>query len=517
MITIYPEISITGKLKDFDSGLRYVRIAISDGNDCTEVIESRERLYSDKGILLAYGANITSLAEVSKTLFKQEEVLSTEYIYNNVGWAVFDTKRVFKANRLFGLNELTANYQGSLKIQPVGSLEAWRIGIIKFAMPQVPLQISIAIGVSAIFEGMFSDELDTSLITHLKGDSSKGKTTFAMLSLSVACSPQSIEGNTFFCGWNSTNNFKISLLRGNFGYPIVFDEISQSNTSSLTNFVYDVANRQERGRLNSDSSQKKVGTWSTTIISTGEESLLEKCNHNKGLLVRVLELDFEKITADAISAESLKSVIVNNYGHVYQKILEFIFNNEKKIEEFKLLYFEKRIQLSKEIGIENELVNRLIKHIAIIILSAEVCSNVLDLDFDIEAIKQELFRAIKEQNKIYNPDEIVTVLNYLNNSYLSNTARYETYQKGSSCPDFVPGHTVGYVKKTDNGLIIYYNPEKFGEVIKDCSIGDKNKILKLLEKGGYLKRDGDHRDKKRIINGNRLRVYEVSIPYDDFC
>ena len=475
---------------------------------------SRKQLYSDKGVLLSYGVNVTTFSHACKTLYEQENKLQTECIYHNLGWSVQDEKQAFKAHRLYSSKELAAEYQGSFSIQPTGSFEAWQSGIKQFAMPQVPLQIAIATGVSALFEGMLADELDSSLILHLKGDSSKGKTTFAMLALSVACSPQSIEGNTLFCGWNSTNNFKLSLLRGNYGYPIVFDEISQSNTNSLTSFVYDVANRQERGRLNSDSSQKKVGTWSTTVISTGEESLLDKCNLNKGLLVRVLELEFEQITANAHSAEALKSVIVNNYGQVYPKILEYIFEDDNRINQLRQQYLDKRILLSDELDVDNELVNRLIKHIAIIVLSAEICSEVLDLNFDIEGIKQELFRAIKEQNKTYNPDETTAVLQFLNNTYLANTARYEIYERGSTVPRQQSGYTVGYVQKINDGLMVYYNTNKFKDIVAECPVGDSNRVLKLLEKGGYLKRDGDHRAKKRIINGNRLRVYEVFIPYN---
>ena len=197
-IYISSTVTVIGKLKDLDTGLRYVKLSVTDGKDYTEAIVSRKQLYSDKGVLLSYGANVTTFSHACKTLYEQENKLQTECIYHNIGWSVQEGKRVFKAHRLYSSAELTAEYQGALSIQPTGSFEAWQSGIKQFAMPQVPLQIAIATGVSALFEGMLADELDSSLILHLKGDSSKGKTTFAMLALSVACSPQSIEGNTLY-------------------------------------------------------------------------------------------------------------------------------------------------------------------------------------------------------------------------------------------------------------------------------------------------------------------------------
>ena len=504
-------ISIIGKLCELETGVRYARLAVQDGTDYKEVIVSRKDLFANKETLLTYGANVTNFAKMCEGFYKEEKNLQTEFIYKNLGWSLYENQRVFKADKLFGAVSIAAHYYGSLRVQPTGNFEAWRNGIVEYAMPQVALQIAIATGVSALFEGMLADELDSSLILHIKGDSSKGKTTFAMLALSVACSPQSIEGNTLFCGWNSTNNFKLSLLRNNYGYPIVFDEISQVQAHSLTNFVYDIANRQERGRLNSDSSQKDTGTWSTTVISTGEESLLGKCNNNKGLLVRVLEMDFENITADAQSAEALKAVIVNNYGQLYPAILDYIFGLENGIEKLRTRYREIRAQLAEEYGTANELVNRLMKHIAILYLSAEVCSEVLGCRFKMADIKQEFFKAIDEQSLNFNPNETEAILTYLRDSFLANTGKYDI--KRRSEPYALPhGYTIGYVTEEADGLRIFYTTEQFQELIKNCPINDKNKALKLLKKGGYLKCEKDRLTKKRIVDGYATRGYEVFIP-----
>ena len=510
-------VHIIGKIKNLDTGKRMVRFSVSDGKDRTVATVSREEFFANKNVLNSYGAVVGAFKDTSVSLQEEEQQLSFEYIFNNLGWSTLGGCRVFKGYKLFGNEKLSASYNGSLHIQPNGSFEAWRSGIKQFAMPQVPLQTAIAVGASALLEGMLADELDSSFILHLMGESSRGKTTFAKLALSVACSPQPTKGNSFFCDWNSTNNYKLSLLKNNYGFPVVFDEISQAKTKTLTDFVYDVANRQERGRLNSDSSQKEVATWSTTVISTGEESLLCKCNNNNGLLVRVLELGFDQITADARSAESLMSVIINNHGQAYPKLLEYIFEDDNRIAAIRQRFLDKRTQLSEEFGTENVLANRLMKHIAIILLSAEICGEVLDLDFDIEAIKQELFRAVREQNKAFHPDETVAVLSFLNETYLANTARFTRI--GADVNEFpitVSGNAIGYIQQERNGIKLFFIPCEFDKLICNCPVSDKNKALRLLESGGYLHRDTDHRTKKRKLNGITLRGYEIHIPENVF-
>ena len=506
-------VHIIGKIKNLDTGKRLVRFSVSDGKDCTIATVSREEFFANKNVLNSYGAVVGTFKDISASLQEEEQQLNFEYIFNNLGWSFQGGRHVFKGYKLFGKERLCAKYNGSLHIQPKGSFEAWRSGILQFAMPQVPLQTAIAVGASALLEGMLADELDSSFILHLMGESSKGKTTFAKLALSVACSPQPIKGNSFFCDWNSTNNYKLSLLKNNYGFPVVFDEISQAKTKTLTDFVYDVANRQERGRLNSDSSQKEVATWSTTVISTGEESLLGKCNNNNGLLVRVLELEFEQITADARSAEALMSVIINNYGQAYPKILEYFFEDDNRIAEIRQRFLDKRAQLSEEFGAENALANRLMKHIAIILLSAEICGEVLDLDFDIEAIKQELFRAVREQNRAFHPDETLAVLSFLNETYLANTGRFTEINLGrTEFPKILSKNAIGYVEYKTDGITLFFIPKEFEKVIFNCSVNNKTKALKLLKKGGYLQYERDRLTKKRTFNGTPQRLYEIFIP-----
>ena len=80
------------------------------------------------------------------------------------------------------------------------------------------------------------------------------------------------------------------MLAENHGIPVVSDELSKAPSKSLTEFVYNVTNSKSKGRLDSQSQRKDVSTSATIVLSTGEESLLSRCNKNQGLLVRVLEI-----------------------------------------------------------------------------------------------------------------------------------------------------------------------------------------------------------------------------------
>lgn len=66
--------------------------------------------------------------------------------------------------------------------------------------------------------------------------------------------------------------------------PIVFDETTMNEMESkkLSSLIYEFSQNQERARLNQDSTMKKNGTWCTTIITTGEQSIINRAEKMLG-------------------------------------------------------------------------------------------------------------------------------------------------------------------------------------------------------------------------------------------
>ncbi len=78
-----------------------------------------------------------------------------------------------------------------------------------------------------------------------------------------------------FNEWNSTTNAIYAALSNNQGITVGFDEASCSALDYST-LIYNLSHGRDKARCNKDSSLRESKTWSTTIISTAEESLLTK-------------------------------------------------------------------------------------------------------------------------------------------------------------------------------------------------------------------------------------------------
>lgn len=115
------------------------------------------------------------------------------------------------------------------------------------------LELALTIGLSAPVVGMIGNDLGLeSPLIHIWGESTEGKTTAAMLAISV------------------------------FGFPNI---------------------REEKGLMRN---------WNTTVISTGEHSIYGKSKQNTGLYMRLLEFGNVQWTESAEQSEKINVGIVIN-------------------------------------------------------------------------------------------------------------------------------------------------------------------------------------------------------------
>ena len=98
-----------------------------------------------------------------------------------------------------------------------------------------------------------SDEYNLdSLIIHLASDSTTGKSTILKTVASLFGNPDARE-NSLFGTFNATSNSLLSKLTGLNGIPYALDEISMSNMSNFTSFIYSAVNGVEKERLTKES------------------------------------------------------------------------------------------------------------------------------------------------------------------------------------------------------------------------------------------------------------------------
>ncbi len=478
------------------------------------IIMARSEVFNISDTLYNYGAVITTAKDFKSEMIKQEKYAPVKYIHSSLGWDEYKGKRVFKSYTAVGCK---STYNGTFDIKPKGSFEEWRKIIIKYVLPQVALQLSVILGLAAVTIGFLQNELENTCLIHLYQRSSSGKTTAGLLALSTSSNPNPIAKNTLFCDWGDTQNYLISVLSENHGIPVVFDELSKAQSKSLTEFVYNITNSKSKGRLDSQAQRKDVSTSSTLVLSTGEDSLLAHCNKNQGLLVRVLEICPDEITASAEQAEAIKDGVIKNYGWANNILADYYLQNENKVLE---IFSKYRNTLQREIPIENELVNRLIKKLAVIMTTAYFAKKALGIKFDTKAIKNMLIEAVIQQNENNPFEQTKQFVDCILTDLSTNPNKYVNLKNNEPISDIFGNNIRGFIReikpiKIKNEICYFeliFPKSIFEELVLKWGFTNVLKELKSLDEKGYIRKDGKHYSKRRKIAGNLIPVYVITLP-----
>lgn len=507
-------VDIIKRQVNLEDNVQSLELKISNNGTTNIVTMKRSEVFNTSDKLLDYGAEIISPKDFKNIMYLRESDAPVCYIHSGLGWDKYKDNHIFKAHSAVGWD---STYKGKFDIKPAGSFEGWKDTIEKYVLPQPALSLITIFGLSAITMGFLQDEMDGTLFAHIAGASSKGKTTAGMAAISTAGNPNIVAKNTLFADYGDTNNYLISMLAGNHGFPIVFDELSKAQTKNLSEFVYNVCNGKEKGRLKSNAEQRDTKTWCTTVLSTGESSLLARCNNNAGLLVRVLEFCPEEITASAEQAEALKEGIIHNYGWANTILADYYLDNQKIV---KSKFIEYRESLKNDIPINNELVNRLSKKLAVIMTTAYFAKTALDIDFDTKAIKKMLIEAVLKQNEEHPFEQSKLLIDCLISDLATNPSRYFQLKEREPLNDLFGQNIRGFVREISPIAVgdeqcsveLIYPTASFEYLLRQFGFTNKLKELKSLDEKGFLKKEGKHYSIRRKIAGKKIPVYVLTLP-----
>ena len=492
----------------------------------------------------------SSSVEIFQALIalKEEQYLENHemsYIHNAVGWEKITQNltneklqaplgAAYKSYNHMG--NLKSKYDGNMDIKPRGSLEKQIEFIKKEVQGVTPCEVAFSIGCSAVVNGLIRDEVQTSnLIVHFCGDSSQGKTTAAQLAVSVAGIPD-LQKISLMKSWNSTDNAIISRCKGNRCMPLVFDEISKYGGKDFTKLVYALSDGRDKERLNRDGTLKKVtknDSFATTIISTGEESLLNRCNNNTGLKVRVIEISVE-FTLNAEHADRIKKGCFENCGWIAPALAEHMQKKGMKylLERhvfWKNLYSQKTtiIQTLKE---------RVSANYSVILMTAELINEAFGFKFDLEKMLD--FFVEKESDTAPNQD-IATeahekLIDFARSNYSHFTKFYHEKLRGKIGNNDVINTSVwgridlGYEKTYDETRKIVgefgFTVNSFKEILRKLNYSDEKVVLKKLRDAGYLNHEKGKFYRKRKLrdtDGTSTNMYvlyefeEVSVRFEE--
>ncbi len=341
--------------------------------------------------LMAKGVDIPheSVRAIATFLREQQKRAPHKVLFHQVGWhRDRHSQFVFRHNRVISANpNVTAtndNEHGIYNLQPKGDLSTWVNMVKVHVVGHAPLETVLSAGFASPVLGYLSykyDDVD-SLVLNLNGNSTQGKTTGALLGVSVFGLP-STKNRGLAKTWNGTTNSLINMLGGNFGIPIVLDELSMNNATSLTSMLYVLASGQEKARLTDTIQQRKQGKWALVILSTGEQSIFERTNHNVGLTVRTFEFSNISWTHSAAHADAIRQVIQDHYGHAGEAFVQYLF--DQGLEIIDQTWKEWQERCVEELP-DTPFRTRIAKKYAILLTAADLANRALCLGLRTEEI-----------------------------------------------------------------------------------------------------------------------------------
>ncbi|MBP3854835.1 MAG: DUF927 domain-containing protein [Ruminiclostridium sp.] len=296
-----------------------IRLTFNDIDDITNV----------KGYALHSGNKkdvMNYLRQQYKDLLKLGKV---KRVYNDIGWNN-GTFRGYSANTPKG----TAYYNGIFALKPHGTKTGFIADLQKSIIGHTELELSVILGLSACTIGFLKtkDVVLDSLVVNIYGTSTTGKTTGAKLAISMGGSPQNTyKQSSLARTCSTTQNALIAQLRGNSGYPVLFDELGMLDKRvNIPQLVFDIATGSGKQRLNAACKFHFDKSWATTIIFTGEASLLEGQKVVDGINMRVLTFDNAKWTVSAKQAHEVEQFSKAYSGLPITLLAEFINSYKTK-------------------------------------------------------------------------------------------------------------------------------------------------------------------------------------------
>lgn len=463
-------IAITKKLVYID-GLRVdIMIEYFDGNTVKERRVDREMTLSKIGVksLLKYGISFNESRCDSFLLYllQSDNRAPIEYVHSHLGWMEIDGSKIFRSYKSLsrkGAWPSTSLYAGDLDIKPHGSAEAWLKMARNDVLPYTPLTFCMLCGFAAPVLSRLYDKYDLgSLIISISGDSSRGKTTAAMLAASEFSSPISRFG--LVQSFNATQNYLITFLSEHSGLPIVFDE-GGTYSNDFNALFYMISSGTDKGRLTKDAVMKVPLQWNSIVLTTAEFVPFKDDSPN-GIHARCFCLT-DAMTRSADHSDRIKTVISENYGKVGNQFVQWLLNTPDV--DFEADYLCCKKILHKRLvdsGIKSgRFTSRVFSRLAVIVQVADYVSQCFDLNINMESLLHYIIRI--ERNVNAQTDSVQKALDDILGEVSSTSARYISETKLN------PDNVLGKIEQDgDFKLISILRPE-FNRICKKYSLQPK--------------------------------------------
>lgn len=358
---------------------------------------------------------------------------------------------------------------------------------------------------------------------HLKGGSSKGKSTALNLACSVWGSPEH-----FYRTWRATGNALEHTAYMHNDSFLVLDEIGEiSNPKELGNIVYMFANGLGKGRMNKQMTAKPMHQWKVIFLSSGEKSLkeimLEQGQKTKlGQEIRLADIDIDQseygvfdclnfAEDGAKQAIELSKRMADCYGVAGIAWLEYLTNNKcERMDEARELLDQYRQALT--VNQSQGHIVRVANYFALVATAGELATKANITGWKAGTAFNAVLKVFNqwlggfEQVGDYENREIVTHVKAFFEA--NESSRFEAITPD---PDHIEriNNRVGYWKIENGEKIFYVLPEQFKNEV--CKGYDSRKVAKVLMEHHLLEHDTAKKTKTvRLPNRSQsIRVYAV--------
>lgn len=444
-------------------------------------------------------------------LFGIERNVPCIFHFKYLGWQMVNKRLVFAHSKLL-LEEgsIPSTYAGNYNVCKKGSYKKWQDVLLKHLDDSYELQLALCFGFSAVINGFINQKLGIhadSLLFHISGNSTTGKTSAAIVAVSGFGDPKE-GGKSLIQSFNGTDNALTNMLSKNNGVPIVCDEtsISQMPTQKLVNVLYTWAKNIEKARLNKNSEMRERNEWSTSIITTGEGSLVDSINQNEGIRARLFEFRNLQWTKSAKQSDELVKVLSTNYGHGVEPFIKEI--NSMSPHSFHKMW-ETETQLMMSLMPKSKFNNRIGKKFAILLMTAKLLNKVFDFNLHIDKITELLLaqetESIEERAIADKVQEDLVEWLTMNQSkfYINKVNGPMNEIWGRLDIDNAEGKTMAYIL-----------PLQFKKFLKTYGYSDRLVVLRELQNLNMIISDKGKYQTRRVVRGingtkNGIQVYGI--------
>lgn len=466
-------------------------------------------------VLLTYGVRfLESYADaLIRYLVMTETNADTLHIHSVLGWANNGNFPVFKCSEILcpsnSAIDLKSTYRGNLDLQPQGSLDVWLSMVKSEVIGNLPLTVTLLLAFASPILAYVTDTFDLgSIIFMIANESSKGKSTSAMLVTSTFSNPR------LNCGtmrsFNSTQNSLVTFLSKASGIPVAFDEAS-AFSGNFDQLLYLLSSGVEKSRLDGNSEMKPEKSWKSVILTTSEFGLISDDTSANGLKARCFSIQ-DELTKSASNADCIKTTVTTNYGGAGKAYVQWLLDN--KISSITDDYIKMKnvlINESMKSGHQTSpLTQRILSKLAVVLLAAHYASACFDLNIDIQGVQEYLLNM--ERKVSVKTDFAKSALDIVMQEISKNSSKFLT-------PDRPSGQNiVGKVTEEKGFKTIAILKTEYQAYCKKNKIQNPHKVLTKLKDEGILQCEAD-RLTRRVRLEENLPVqtcYVFQIP-DTIC